>query len=233
MEAMNLLLQAALESLLVVIPVGAVAWFVYLLDPLNGVAALDVPVTAGGIVTLCVQIGVYGFVTTWLSIFLVSLLTCLFLRLTHTRPGLYGSSGLRGSLLLYRIKKMNQVQRIWGWSLFGQYLRALSGVRFSHVGASECDVMLNLVPESVSAGSNVFWSHGCMTNVLDHDARHLRLGQIEMPVEFFAGNGSVTEAGQYPSRFLLGVATPGDDIRFRRQMIKVISRATPEILTGS
>ncbi|MGD8589226.1 MAG: hypothetical protein PVG22_10390, partial [Chromatiales bacterium] len=218
METLNLSLQAAFESLLVVIPVGAVAWFVHALTPLTGVTAFSGPVTTHAIAALCVEIGLYGIVTTWLSIFLVSLLTCLFLRLTRSAPGIYASRGLRGLLLLYRVKKMNQVQRIWGWSIIGQYLRALSGMRFTHIGASECDVMHNLVPESVGASSNVFWSHGCMTNLLDHDADYLKLGQIEMPVDFFAGNGSVTDAGQYPSHFLLGVVTPGDDIRFRRQM---------------
>ena len=53
---------------------------------------------------------------------------------------------------------MNQIQRQWTWTITGQYLRALAGVRFPRLGASECDVMFNLVPELASADSQVFWS---------------------------------------------------------------------------
>jgi len=39
-----------------------------------------------------------------------------------------------------------------------------------------------------------------------------------MPRNFFSGNNCVAEYGQYPSNFLLGVSTLGNDIQFRRQM---------------
>jgi hypothetical protein len=78
--------------------------------------------------------------------------------------------------------------------------------------------MTNLVPELTSADARVFWSHGCYANQLDLNADFLRLGQIDMPANFFASNNSVAESGQYPSNLLLGISTPGDDIRFRRQM---------------
>src|SRR5262249_28779058 len=38
------------------------------------------------------------------------------------------------------------------------------------------------------------------------------------PHNFFSGNNCVAEYGHFPSNFLLGVSTPGSDIRFRRQM---------------
>ena len=113
------------------------------------------------------HIGLYAFVTTWVTIVLISVLGCLFIRCTPASPGLYPSRGLRGALLLYRVKMMNRIQRLWTWSITGQYLRALAGVRFPRLGASECDVMLNLVPELARADSQVFWSHGCFTNMLD------------------------------------------------------------------
>jgi hypothetical protein len=78
--------------------------------------------------------------------------------------------------------------------------------------------MINLVPELASADSQVFWSHGCFTNMLDHGARYLKLCQLDMPANFFASNNCVAESGQLPSNFLLGVSTPGNDIQFRRQM---------------
>ncbi len=119
---------------------------------------------------------------------------------------------------MYRLKKMNQIQRLWTWTITGQYLRALAGVRYTRVGASECDVMFDLVPELASADSQVFWSHGGFTNMLDYGAEHLKLRQLDMPANFFSGNNCVAESGHFPSNFLLGVSTPGNDIQFRRQM---------------
>jgi len=91
-------------------------------------------------------------------------------------------------------------------------------VRFPRVGASECDVMFNLVPELTIADSRVFWSYGGFTNMLDYGAEHLKLRQLDMPSNFFCGNNCVAESGHFPNNFLLGVSTPGNDIQFRRQM---------------
>jgi hypothetical protein len=91
-------------------------------------------------------------------------------------------------------------------------------MRFPRLGASECDYMFNLVPELASADSQVFWSNGCFTNMLDYGAEHIKLRQLDMPRNFFSGSNSVAEYGQFPSNFLLGVSTPGNDIQFRRQM---------------
>jgi hypothetical protein len=54
--------------------------------------------------------------------------------------------------------------------------------------------------------------------MLDQGPRHLTLRQLDMPANFFASNNCVAESGQLPSNFLLGVSTPANDIRFRRQM---------------
>jgi len=54
--------------------------------------------------------------------------------------------------------------------------------------------------------------------MLDYGAEHIKLSRLDMPRNFFSGNNCVAEAGQFPSNFLLGVSTPGNDIRFRRQM---------------
>src|SRR4029079_8943800 len=109
-------------------------------------------------------------------------------------------------------------QRQWTWTITGQYLRALAGMRFARLGASECDVMINLVPELASAGSQVFWSNSSFTNMLDYGAEHYTLRQLDMPQNFFCGNNCVAEYGQFPANFLLGVSTPSSDIQFRRQM---------------
>jgi hypothetical protein len=116
------------------------------------------------------------------------------------------------------MQMMNRIQRQWTWTITGQYLRALAGMRFPRCGASECDVMFNLVPEVASADSQVFWSNGCFTNMLDYGGEHLTLRQLDMPRNFFSGNNSVAEYGNFPSNFLLGVSTPASDIQFRRQM---------------
>ena len=160
----------------------------------------------------------YAFITAWVTIVVTSLLGCLFIRCTAASPGLYPSRGLRGALLMYRMNKMNSIQRLWTWTITGQYLRALAGMRFPRLGASECDVMFNLVPELATADSQVFWSNGCFTNMLDYGAEHFKLRHLDMPRNFFSGNNCVAEYGQFPANFLLGVSTPGSDIQFRRQM---------------
>src|SRR5262245_10135113 len=119
---------------------------------------------------------------------------------------------------MYRKYLMDRIQRQWTWTITGQYLRALAGMRFPRFGASECDLMFNLVPEAASVDSQVFWSNGCFTNMLDYGARHLILRRLDMPRNFFSGNNCVAEYGQYPSNFLLGVSTPASEIEFRRQM---------------
>ena len=62
------------------------------------------------------------------------------------------------------------------------------------------------------ADSQVFWSNGCFTNMLDYGAEHLKLRQLDMPRNFFSGNNCVAEYGQFPTNFLLGVSTPASDI---------------------
>jgi hypothetical protein len=160
----------------------------------------------------------YAFIATWVTIVVTSLLGCLFIRWTAVSPGLYPSRGLRGALLMYRMKRLNGIQRLWTWTITGQYLRALAGMHFPWFGASECDVMFNIVPEVTTADSRVFFSNGCFTNMLDCGAEHFKLRHSICPGIFFGGNNCVAEYGNFPSNFLLGVSTPGNDIQFRRQM---------------
>ena len=129
---------------------------------------------------------------------MTSLLRCLFIRCTAASPGLYPSRGLRAALLTYRMSMLNAIQRQWTWTITGQYLRALAGMRFPRLGASECDLMYNLVPEAASADSQVFFSNGCFTNMLDCGAEHLKLRRLDMPRNFFSGNNCVAEYGQFP-----------------------------------
>jgi len=78
--------------------------------------------------------------------------------------------------------------------------------------------MYNLVPEVATADTQVFWSNGSFTNMLDCGAEHFKLRRLDMPRNFFSGNNCVAEYGQFPSNFLLGVSSPGSEIQFRRQM---------------
>ncbi len=99
------------------------------------------------------------------------------------------------------------MQQFWTWSLTGQYLRALSGVRFARVGGSECDTMTNLLPDLLDAGSDVFFAHGCFCNVLDEEGPILTLRVLQVPENYFASNNSVSENGALPGNLLLGVST--------------------------
>jgi non-ribosomal peptide synthetase-like protein len=238
LEALNVLMQVALEFCLLVLPTAIVSWWTagFIFDGVAG--------RAGGYFDVAPQTEIvwhlvlYAFLTSWAAIVLVSVLDCVFLRFTSASPGIHPTRGLRGALLLYRVRILNRIQRLWTWTLTGQYLRALAGVRFARVGASECDLMTNLVPELVTADSQVFWSHGCLTNVLDHGAHYLKLGRLDMPENFFASNNCVAESGLLPSNFLLGVSTSGNDIEFRRQMrsrlgVPVTVAGNPPVRFGS
>jgi non-ribosomal peptide synthetase-like protein len=219
METLNILMQVFLDFWLFVAPTAAITWSVATLIPgMNDTVNVSDYFGLTPLPEIIWERSLYAFITTWATVVMISLLVCLFLRYTPASPGIYSSRGLRGCLLLYRMKKMNQVQRQWTWTITGQYLRALAGVRFPRVGASECDLMFNLVPELASADSQVFWSNGSFTNMLDYGAEHIKLRQLDMPRNFFSGNNCVAESGQFPSNFLLGVSTLGNDIQFRRQM---------------
>ncbi|MCP4769571.1 MAG: AMP-binding protein [Gammaproteobacteria bacterium] len=218
MEGLNILMQVFLDFCLIVVPTAAVTWLAVTFIPVEETAFANEFFSATPLLDIVWQMGLYTFVTTWASVVLISILICLFLRCTAASPGLYSSRGIKGYLLLYRMKKMNLIQNRWTWTVTGQYLRALAGMRFPRLGASECDYMFNLVPELASADSQVFWSNGCFTNMLEYGAEHIKLRQLDMPRNFFSGNNSVAEYGQFPSNFLLGVSTPGNDIQFRRQM---------------
>jgi len=218
METYNILMQVFLELCLMVLPTTVVTWLAVTFIPVGETGRASEYFKVTPLPEIVWHMGLFAFITTWVTIVLISVLGCVFVRSTSTSPGLYPSRGFRAALLLYRVKKLNQIQRLWTWTITGQYLRALAGVHFTRLGASECDVMHNLVPELASADSQVFWSHGCFTNMLDHGAEHLRLRQLDMSANFFASNNSVAESGHLPTNFLLGVSTPGNDIQFRRQM---------------
>jgi non-ribosomal peptide synthetase-like protein len=218
LETLNIVMQTFLDFFLIVVPTAVVTWFAASFMPAREAEVTGEYFMITPLHEIIWQIGLYAFITTWFTIVLISILASLFLRYTATSPGLYSSHGLKGALLMYRIKTMNRIQHQWTWTITGQYLRALAGVRFPRLGASECDLMFNIVPELVSADSQVFWSNGCFSNMLDYGAEHIKLCRLDMPRNFFSGNNCVAESGQFPSNFLLGVSTPGNDIRFRRQM---------------
>jgi non-ribosomal peptide synthetase-like protein len=218
LETLNVLMQIFLFFCLSVVPAAAILWFTRGFLPAADADLADSYFKATPLFEIVWQLTLGAFITAWATIVVTSLLTCLFIRCTAARPGLYPTRGLSGALLMYRIHEMNRIQRLWTWTVTGQYLRALAGMRFPRLGASECDLMFNLVPELAAADSQVFWSNGCFTNMLDYGAKHLTLRQLDMPRNFFSANNCVAEYGQFPSNFLLGVSTSASDIRFRRQM---------------
>ena len=218
LETLNVLMQIFLFIVLNVVPTTSIFLFVREFTFAGKTALSDAYFNATPLLEIVWRLALDAFITTWVAIVVISLLDCLFIRFTAASPGIYPSHGLKGSLLIYRMHMMNSIQRLWGWTITGQYMRALAGMRFSRVGASECDLMFNLIPEVTSADAAVFWSNGCFTNVLDCSANHFQLRQLDMPRNFFSGNNSVAEHGRLPTNFLLGVSTPVSDIQFRQQM---------------
>jgi non-ribosomal peptide synthetase-like protein len=218
LETGNILMQQFVFFWISAVPIAVILWFASGFIFNNGTLTSDTDFSVMSFFEIAWPLTLDAFITTWVTLVVTSLLACLFIRFTASSPGLYPSRGLRGALLMYRVNRMNSIQRQWTWTITGQYLRALAGVRFPHVGASECDVMYNLVPELTSADSQVFWSNGSFTNMLDCGAEHFKLRRLDMARNFFSGNNCVAEYGQFPSNFLLGVSSPGSEIRFRRQM---------------
>ena len=218
LEACNILLPIVMFSATSVIPAAAILWAARDFTPVADVDVFSRYFTVTPLYEIVGYLTLYTFITAWLTIVTTSLLGCLFIRYTAASPGLHSARGLSGSLLMYRMRKFNNIQLLWTWTITGQYLRALAGMHFTRLGASECDVMFNLVPELATADAQVFWSNGSYTNMLDYGAEHLTLRHLDMPRNFFSGNNCVAEYGQLPSNFLLGVSTPCSDIEFRRQM---------------
>ncbi len=217
LETLNILMQTFIFFWLSAVPAAAILWFALGLIP-AGETEISGAFGVTSLFEIVWPLTLDAFITTWVAVVVTSLLGCLFIRFTAASPGLYPSRGLRGALLMYRMNKMNGIQRQWTWTITGQYLRALAGLRFPRLGASECDVMFNLVPELATADSQVFWSNGCFTNMLDYGAEHFKLRRLDMPQNFFSSNNCVAEYGHFPTNFLLGVSTPASEIQFRRQM---------------
>ena len=218
LESINILMQMVIDFFLTVLPGAAIFWATRNLIPAGeaGLASAYFKVTP--MPEIIWYLTLYALITAWVSIVVISVLGCLFVRYTAAAPGLYPSRGLKGALLMYRMNKMTGIQGMWTWTITGQYLRAIAGMRFTRLGASECDLMFNLVPELASADAQIFWSNGCFTNMLDYGAEHFKLRQLNMPRNFFSGNNCVVEYGRFPSNFLLGVSTPGSEIEFRQQI---------------
>ena len=218
LETLKILMHSFLFFCLSLLPIAVIVWVARGYIPAAEAELSSDYFSVTPLPEIVWHLASYAFITAWASIVVTSLLGCLFIRCTAASPGLYPSRGLKGALLMYRMGAMNVIQRQWTWTITGQYLRALAGMSFARLGASECDVMVNLVPELATAGSQVFWSNTCFTNMLDYGAEHFKLRQLDMPENFFGGNNCVAEYGQFPSNLLLGVSTPGSDILFRRQM---------------
>lgn len=217
LETGNVLMQVFISFWLNALPIAVIFWLTRSVFLAGDTMYGDHPESAT-FFEIIWPLVICGFVTTWLTIVVTSLLGCIFIRYTPASPGLYPSHGIRGALLMYRMNKLNTIQRQWTWTITGQYLRAIAGVRFPRVGASECDVMFNLVPETASADAQVFWSSGSFTNMLDYGAEHFTLRRLDMPRNFFTGNNCIAEYGQFPENFLVGVSTPCSEIQYRRQM---------------
>jgi hypothetical protein len=211
-------MQIFLSLSLIVLPAAAISWFARALIPAGEAALSGEYFKVTPLFEIVWQLTLYTFITTWVALVVTSLLGCLFIRWTAASPGLYPSRGLRGALLMYRMNRLNGIQRQWTWTITGQYLRALAGMRFPRFGGSECDIIFNLVPEVATADSQVFFANGCFTNMLDYGAEHFKLRHLDMPRNFFGGNNCVAEYGNFPSNFVLGVSTPANDIQFRRQV---------------
>lgn len=205
-ESRNVLLQLALELGLIIVPGALIAVAVTFLLGLESLDSISLEVGLPPWQDL-IMLSISGIAGIWLAVLSSSLLLSLFLRLTPTPPGWTRSYSIHGTLSRYRQQKMNQLQQMWGWSLTGQYLRALAGVRFSKIGASECDALMDVLPEHLSAHANVFIAQGCFCHVLDEHGEFLLTRSLHLSEGFFGSNNAMAESGTLPGNLLLGVST--------------------------
>jgi len=96
MEALNILMQFFLDFWLMVVPTAAVTWFAVWFIPVRETAVASEYFKVTPLVEIVWHMSLYTFVTTWVTIVLVSVLVCLFLRYTPASPGLYSSRGFKG-----------------------------------------------------------------------------------------------------------------------------------------
>ena len=175
LETLNVLMQVFLSFCLIAAPTAAILWLARDIIFADDADLAREYFRVTPLFEIVWRVALYTFITTWVAVVVTSMLSCLFIRWTAASPGLYPSRGLKGALLLYRMNRLNAIQRWWTWTITGQYLRALAGMYFPRIGASECDVMFNLIPEVATADAKVFFSNGCFTNMLDRGAEHLTL----------------------------------------------------------
>ena len=141
LEALNILMQIVIYSGLYVVPTAAISWLARGFILAEGSEISDTFFRITPLPHIIWSITLYAFVTTWVTVVVTSLLGCLFIRWTAVSPGLYPAHGPKAALLMYRMYLMNSIQRMWSWSITGQYMRALAGVRFGRFGrlGMRCD----------------------------------------------------------------------------------------------
>ncbi|GAI80499.1 unnamed protein product, partial [marine sediment metagenome] len=98
LESFNILLQVFLDFWLLVVPTAAVAWFAATFIPINDSELAGEYFTVTPLQEVVWQMGLYSFITTWVTIVLVSVVSCLFLRYTPASHGLLPSRGHRAYL---------------------------------------------------------------------------------------------------------------------------------------
>ena len=130
LETLNVIMQIFLSFWLIVVPAAAIFWLARVLVPAGEAELSSEYFRATPLFEIVWRMALYAFVVSWLTIVVTSLLGCLFIRWTAVSPGLYPSRGLRAALLMYRLKTLNGIQRLWTWTITGQYLRALAGMHF-------------------------------------------------------------------------------------------------------
>ncbi len=96
MEVLNIFMQVFLEFWLIVVPTAAVTWFAVTFIPVRETHVAGEYFKLAPLPEIIWQMSLYAFVTTWVTVVLVSILVCLFLRYTPASPGLYSSRGFKG-----------------------------------------------------------------------------------------------------------------------------------------
>ncbi|HEX3232416.1 MAG TPA: phosphopantetheine-binding protein, partial [Pyrinomonadaceae bacterium] len=113
LETVNILMQQFVFFWISAVPIAVILWFASSFIFKGGTLASETDLATKSLFQIAWPLTLDAFITTWVTLVVTSLLACLFIRFTASSPGLYPSRGLRGALLMYRVNRMNSIQRQW------------------------------------------------------------------------------------------------------------------------
>ncbi len=176
LETLNILMQVSIFFWLSVVPTAAILWFARGLIPAGDAELSAEYFRVTPLFEIVWHLTLYAFITAWVTVVVTSLLGCLFIRCTAASPGLYPSRGLQGRSPhvpnAYNEPHPETVDLDHHRAVPAGARRRCASRGRAPRSATSCSISSRSLPR---ADSQVFWSNGCFTNMLDYGAEHFKL----------------------------------------------------------